>query len=143
MEKDVQHAVVASIEITEPGERLGLLIVDDDEVPVTDLDFGFAVLLTAVETTRGVAAWIVGMDIVPLARSARDVCGLSPLETVDAMPLAMGMALGVPGSTRKIMPATAMALTAAAASERGRAAIPANLLSREGLACRCGRPPAD
>jgi hypothetical protein len=100
MENDVQHAVVASIEITEPGMRLGLLVVDDDEVPVTDLDFGFAVLLTAVETARGVAARTVGMDIVPLARSARDVCGLLPLDAVEAMPFAAGMALGVLGSTR-------------------------------------------
>jgi hypothetical protein len=62
MEKDVQHAVVASIEITEPGERPGLPLVRE---LVTDVDAGCAVRLTvgAGETARAVAAWLAGMDI--------------------------------------------------------------------------------
>jgi len=65
----VQHAVVASIEITEPGERPGLPLVgvgDGDGVLVTEVGVGFAVRLTvgAGETARGVAAWLADMDIV-------------------------------------------------------------------------------
>ena len=138
MEKDVQHAVVASMEITEPGERPGLLVIDDDGVPGTDVDFGFAVWLTA----RGVAAWVAGMGIVWWARLARDASAAPLLDPVEAVPeqaaplhLAMGMTVGLLGNTRKIMPATAMALSAATASDRRRAASTATL-SREGLACR-------
>jgi len=67
MEKDLQHAAVASIEITEPGERLGLpLAGDDDGALAAGVDAGFAAWRTAMagETAREVAAWRADMDIV-------------------------------------------------------------------------------
>lgn len=67
MEKDRQHAVVASIEMTEPGERPGLpLVGDGDGVLGTDADATFAVWLTvgAGEAAREVAARLADMEIV-------------------------------------------------------------------------------
>jgi hypothetical protein len=64
MEKDRQHAVVASIEISEPGERLGPpLAGDGDGLPVTVVDTGIAVRLTV--GAGAAAAWLAGMDIEP------------------------------------------------------------------------------
>jgi hypothetical protein len=76
-----------------------------------------------------------------------DVSGLTPLDAVEAVPRqpavphsAADMAFGWPGSTRKAMPATT-APTAVTASDRRRVASAGNL-SREALACRCGRTAA-
>jgi hypothetical protein len=64
MENVRQHAVVASSEISEPGERLATLLAGDaDGLLGTTVDTGFAVWLGAGD--GAVAAWLAGMDIEP------------------------------------------------------------------------------
>ncbi len=64
MEKVRQHAVVASIEISEPGERPGLpLAAGAAGLPVTIVATCFAVRLTVADGEA--AGWLAGMDIEP------------------------------------------------------------------------------
>ncbi len=102
MEKEVQHGLVDSIEITEPGERPGLLAIGDgDEARVTGAKACFAVLcmVGAGETARAVAGWLAGAGIVLCAPPLSHVCGLPSRDAVEEapwQPAVVHAALGVP-----------------------------------------------
>src|SRR5579859_6155694 len=102
MEKVVQHGLAASIEIAEPGEKLGLPPVGDgDGACAAGVNACFAIVCPAGagEITRAVAGWLADAGIVFCAPPLSHVCGLPPPDAVEEAPLQPAVvhaALGVP-----------------------------------------------